>query len=193
VRSVLKRLASASSPRAAVAARTQPSRCWCEQCRCEQCWCENPFSHPDAECRCENPVSHIFTGNIAPHAADRTGLGVFAATAEPNRTSKSRCCPRDQHARHRDCAGRTPQQWSRDGTLVSCLHRTRFRLDMGPRQPHRQDAVIWIHARRADDGRKYYGVGRLPLRQAPRCRDRRTTIEDRFLLISNLRTFGPGR
>lgn len=86
--------------------------------------------------------------------------------------------------------GRYARQWKQDGDLV-VMFTGGFRLDMGQRRLSANAAVVWITPRRSEtDNRKYYELT-VYLSENARVQEfGGTGIEDRVLLVSNLRTFG---
>jgi len=90
-----------------------------------------------------------------------------------------------------DLRGRYARQWRQpDGTLV-VMFTGGFRLDMGQRRLSANAAVAWITPGRSEpDGRKYYDLTVYLSENAQVQEFGGTTIEDRVLLVSNLRTYG---
>ena len=87
--------------------------------------------------------------------------------------------------------GRYARQWRRgDGTFV-VLFTGGFQLDMGQRHLSANDAVVWITPRVTEpERRKYHDLTVYLSENALVQEFGGTTIEDRVLLISNLRTHG---
>jgi hypothetical protein len=87
--------------------------------------------------------------------------------------------------------GRYARQWKQsDGTLV-LVFSGGFQLDFGPRRLNADDAVVWIASRAASaDTLKHYELTVYLAGRARVLETAGTTIEDEFLLVSNLRTSG---
>jgi hypothetical protein len=85
---------------------------------------------------------------------------------------------------------RFARQWRQDdGTLVVLLTGG-FQLDMGQRRLSAVDAVVWITPRHAEDGRKFYELTVYLSEEAEVREIGGSTVEDRVLLVSNIRTSG---
>ncbi|MFH1748462.1 MAG: LPS assembly protein LptD [Planctomycetota bacterium] len=86
--------------------------------------------------------------------------------------------------------GRYARQWKQDGDLI-VMFTGGFRLDMGPRRLSANTGVVWITPQRTDEeNRKYYELTVYLAEQARVEEFGGTVIEDRVLLVSNLRTYG---
>jgi hypothetical protein len=138
-------------------------------------------------CRCGPAVRGLFCARAALAAL---ALWALAGPAPAQRDLEEPLLPEEISEKDVEMRGRYARQWKQeDGTLV-VLFTGGFRLDMGQRRLSAHNAVVWIEPKATAEGRKYYELTVYLSDNAQVQEFGGTTIEDRMLLVSNLRTFG---
>lgn len=119
-----------------------------------------------------------------------TVLLALASPASAQSDLEGPLLPEEISTRDIELRGRYARQWKQDDGTWVVMYTGGFELVMGQRRLSANAAVTWITPHHAEDGRKYHELTVYLSENAQVQEYAGTIIEDRYLLVSNLRTFG---